>query len=101
TLPPAGFTIFAPFLSGTESLTYIMTKNAFLDAARKYEQTMVKFLRDMIAIPSESAEEGPVIDRIKKEMESTGAFDRVWTDGLGTLLGPGGKTGKDKQLHTH
>ena len=30
----------------------------------------IQLLRDMIAIPSESAEEGPVIARIKKEMES-------------------------------
>src|ERR1044071_6931273 len=74
TLPPAGSAILARFLSGSEGLTYIMTKNAFLDAARKYEKPMVKFLREMIAIPSESAEEGPVIERIKKEMESTGAF---------------------------
>ena len=46
-----------------------MTKNAFLDAARKYEKPMVKFLREMIAIPSESAEEGPVIDRIKTAVD--------------------------------
>src|SRR6476660_4041141 len=75
-----------------------MTKNAFLDAARKDEKPMVKFLREMIAIPSESAEEGPVIARIKKEMESTGAFDKIWTDGLGNLLGQVGKPGRGKKL---
>src|SRR3990172_8073067 len=73
-------------------------KNPYLEAARKYEKPMVRFLRDMVAIPSESAEEGPVIDRIKKEMEAVGAFDRVWTDGLGNLLGQVGKPGRGKKL---
>jgi putative selenium metabolism hydrolase len=72
--------------------------NAYLDAAKKYEKAMVRFLRDMVAIPSESAEEGPVIARIKKEMESTGAFDKIWVDGLGNLLGQVGKPGKGKKL---
>jgi putative selenium metabolism hydrolase len=72
--------------------------NAYLDAAKKYEKSMVRFLRDMVAIPSESAEEGPVIARIKKEMESTGAFDKIWVDGLGNLLGQVGKPGKGKKL---
>ena len=53
-----------------------MTKNAFLEAARKYEKPMVKFLREMIAIPSESAEEGPVIERIKKELNLTPAQEK-------------------------
>src|SRR6185295_4412464 len=75
-----------------------MRKNPYLDAARKDEKPMVRFLRDMIAIPSESAEEGPVIERIKKEMESPGAFDKIWTDGLGNLLGQVGKPGKGKKL---
>ena len=44
-----------------------MSKNSFLEAARKYEKPMVRFLRDLVAIPSESAEEGPVIERIRKE----------------------------------
>src|SRR3954465_2742849 len=75
-----------------------MSKTAYLDAARKYEKPMVRFLRDMIAIPSESAEEGRVIERIRQEMESTGAFDKIWTDGLGNLLGQAGKPGKGKKL---
>lgn len=73
-------------------------RNLYLDAARKYEKPMVRFLRDMVAIPSESAEEGPVIARIRKEMEAVGAFDRVWTDGLGNLLGQVGKPGRGKKL---
>ncbi len=59
---------------------------------------MVRFLRDLIAIPSESAEEGEVIARIRREMEATGAFDRIWTDKMGNLLGMVGRPGKGKML---
>lgn len=75
-----------------------MPRNQFLDAARKYEKPMVRFLREMVAIPSESAEEGPVIARIRREMDAVGAFDRIWTDGLGNLLGQIGKPGRGKKL---
>lgn len=47
---------------------------------------MIAFLRDMIRIPSESGQEGPVIARIREEMEKTGAFDEIRTDGLGNLI---------------
>ena len=73
-------------------------KQRYRTAAQKYEKKMVRFLRDLIAIPSESAEEGPVIARIRQEMESTGAFDRIWTDKLGNLLGQVGKPGRGKKL---
>jgi putative selenium metabolism hydrolase len=72
--------------------------NQFLNAAQKHEKPMVHFLREMVAIPSESAEEGPVIARIRKEMEAVGAFDKIWTDGLGNLLGQIGKPGRGKKL---
>ncbi len=54
--------------------------------ARKYQDNMIKFLRDMIAIPSESAQEQQVIARIKQEMETAG-FDEIKIDGLGNILG--------------
>jgi putative selenium metabolism hydrolase len=72
--------------------------NAYLAAARKYERPMVRFLRDLVAIPSESAEEGAVIARIREEMEKVSAFDRIWTDGLGNLLAQVGKPGRGKKL---
>jgi putative selenium metabolism hydrolase len=75
-----------------------MKNSPYLKAAQKYEKQMVKFLRELIAIPSESAEEGPVIARIRQEMESTGAFDKIWTDKLGNLLGQVGTPGKGKKL---
>jgi putative selenium metabolism hydrolase len=58
----------------------------YLVRAGTYEKRMVRFLRELVAIPSESAEEGRVIARIRAELEKTGAFDRIWTDPMGNLL---------------
>lgn len=68
---------------------------AIVARAKHYEKQMVTFLRDLVAIPSESAEEGPVIARIKKEMLATRAFDKVWTDPMGNLFG---KLGRGKKI---
>ncbi len=57
-----------------------------LELAKKYEPEMTKFLRDMIAIPSESCQEEKVILRIKQEMEKVG-FDKVEIDPMGNILG--------------
>jgi putative selenium metabolism hydrolase len=57
------------------------------ELAQAERNQMVTFLRDMIRIPSESAEEKGVIERIKQEMEASGAFDKIEVDGLGNLLG--------------
>lgn len=54
--------------------------------AKKYEKDMTKFLRDMIAIPSESCDEKKVVLRIKEEMEKVG-FDSVEIDPMGNVLG--------------
>ncbi len=55
-------------------------------AAGEYEASMVKFLRDLIAIPGESAGEEKVVQRIKQEMEAVG-FDKVEIDKQGNILG--------------
>jgi putative selenium metabolism hydrolase len=57
-----------------------------LELAKKYEPDISKFLRDMIAIPSESCQEEKVILRIKEEMEKVG-FDKVEIDPMGNILG--------------
>lgn len=57
-----------------------------LEKAKSYEKDMTKFLRDMIAIPSESCGEEKVILRIKEEMEKVG-FDKVVIDPMGNILG--------------
>jgi len=55
-------------------------------AAEGYEAVMTKFLRDLIAIPGESAGEEKVVQRIRREMEAVG-FDRVEIDKMGNILG--------------
>jgi putative selenium metabolism hydrolase len=54
--------------------------------AERYTNDMVRFLRDLIAIPSKSGEEKGVVDRIADEMRQSG-FDEVRVDGLGNVLG--------------
>lgn len=55
-------------------------------AAADYLPQMSRFLRDLIAIPGESAEEADVIARIQQEMEALD-FDRVEVDPMGNILG--------------
>ena len=69
-----------------------------LSAAQRYEGKMVRLLRDIVAIPSESAQEGKVIERIRQEMEAVKAFDSIWTDPMGNLFGQVGQRGKGKKL---
>jgi len=57
-----------------------------LKRADEYKPAISKFLRDIIAIPSESRQEAKVIQRIKDEMETVG-FDRVDIDPMGNILG--------------
>ena len=57
-----------------------------LSLAEKYQPDMTRFLRDMIAIPSESCNEEKVIQRIKEEMEKVG-FDRIDIDPMGNIFG--------------
>ena len=57
-----------------------------VEKAQLYEAEMTRFLRDMIAIPSESCDEKRVVHRIKEEMERVG-FDKVEIDPMGNVLG--------------
>ena len=57
-----------------------------VEKAHLYEAEMTRFLRDMIAIPSESCDEKRVVHRIKEEMERVG-FDKVEIDPMGNVLG--------------
>jgi len=68
--------------------------------AEFYKADMSKFLRDMIAIPSESCNEKKVILRIKKEMELVG-FDKVEIDPMGNILGYMGKGDKLIAMDAH
>jgi acetylornithine deacetylase/succinyl-diaminopimelate desuccinylase-like protein len=61
---------------------------------KSYEKDIVKFSRDLIAIPGFSGTEGPVCKRIAKEMKKVG-FDKVWFDKMGNVIGQIGR-GKTK-----
>ena len=56
-----------------------------VNAAEGYREDMVKFLRDLVKIPGESAEEGNKIARAKAEMEKLG-FDKIDIDPQGIYL---------------
>lgn len=73
---------------------------AIKKAAEAYGPAMTKFLRDMIAIPSESCEEKDVIYRIKKEMEKL-KYDKVEIDKLGNVIGWMGKGDKIIAIDSH
>jgi putative selenium metabolism hydrolase len=68
------------------------TPGSILAAAQKNERSVVKFLRDLIAIKSVSSREEEVISRVREEME-TCAFDEITIDPMGNILGRIG-TGK-------
>ncbi|PIE77231.1 MAG: YgeY family selenium metabolism-linked hydrolase [Clostridiales bacterium] len=55
-------------------------------AAQGYAENMNKFLRDLVAIPGESAEEKEVVLRIAEEMKSLN-FDEVIIDPQGNVIG--------------
>ena len=59
--------------------------SAALAEARSHEDAIVRFLREMIAIPSESLNEGERCERIRQEYVALG-FDDVRFDQLGNVL---------------
>ena len=63
-----------------------MDFEAIKKAAEGYKPAMSRFLRDMIAIPSESCEEEGVVKRIAEELEALG-YDKVEIDKLGNVIG--------------
>ena len=67
-------------------MTDILQRERLAARAQAHEGEMVRFLRDLIAIPAESGQEGPVIARIRLEMTKAG-FDEVEVDGMGNILG--------------
>lgn len=56
------------------------------EKGKAYKPEISRFLRDVIAIPSESRQEKEVVQRIRQEMENVG-FDRVEIDPMGNILG--------------
>jgi putative selenium metabolism hydrolase len=81
--------------------TEIIPREQLAKLAQSYESEMVAFLRDMIAIPGESCHEGPIVARIRQEMEKVG-FDEIRVDPMGNILGRigSGKTVIAMDAHT-
>lgn len=57
-----------------------------LKRAKALESDIVKFLCNLVSIPSLSGKEGEIIPRIEQEMKNLG-YEEVRVDGLGNLLG--------------
>ena len=77
-----------------------MDFEAIKKAAHGYQADMTRFLRDMIAIPSESCEEKGVANRIAEEMKKLG-YDKVEFDKLGNVIGWMGTGDKIIALDSH
>ncbi|MGD9253917.1 MAG: M20/M25/M40 family metallo-hydrolase, partial [Holophagae bacterium] len=60
--------------------------NETVAAAKASSDEMVRFLRDMIAIPAESCREQKRCERVLQEYRALG-FDEAFLDGLGTVVG--------------
>lgn len=77
-----------------------MDFDAIKKAAEGYKADMSRFLRDMIAIPSESCEEEGVVKRIAEELRTLG-YDKVEIDGLGNVIGWLGEGEKIIAIDSH
>jgi putative selenium metabolism hydrolase len=69
-----------------EACMTVVNPERILQQAERYCDDMIAFLRDMIAIPSESCHEKEVVLRIKSEMQRVG-FDEIRIDDMGNILG--------------
>lgn len=67
-----------------------LDRNNVLDTVKHYEKDMIRFLRDLIKIPGESAKEERVAKRIEREMKELN-FDDVYIDEMGNIHGVIGK----------
>ena len=69
-------------------------REEIISLSNSYKGDMVRFLRDMIRIPSVSCREEKVIERIKKEMEKV-SFDEITIDKMGNIIG---RIGNGKEI---
>jgi putative selenium metabolism hydrolase len=63
-----------------------LLEQEILHRAEGHRAEVAQFLRDLIAIPSFSCQEGPVVERILAEMRQVG-FDEVHRDTVGNAVG--------------
>lgn len=74
--------------------------NKIAAKSKGYENDMIKFMRELIAIPGESCKEKETVMRIKEEMEKTG-FDEVKIDKMGNIIGRIGNGKKIIAMDAH
>jgi len=74
--------------------------NRILAQARSHERGLVRFLRELIAIKSLSAQEGDVIRRVEAEMRACG-YDEIRIDPMGNILGRIGSGRRVLALDAH
>ncbi len=60
--------------------------NQILRKSEEYRDDMVRFLKDIVSIPSYSCQEKEVVERIVQEMQKLG-FDEAYSDKLGNAVG--------------
>ena len=60
-----------------------------LEAAKGREADIVRFLREMIAIPAERRREGERCERVRREYQELG-FEEVFFDSLGSVVARAG-----------
>ncbi len=75
----------------------MVTTKEIIKQAQKNEKELIRFLREIIAIPSLSGKEEKVARRVAQEMKGAG-FDEVLIDELGSVIGRIGK-GRIKILY--
>ena len=68
--------------------------------AKEVEPTLIRFLRDIVAIPSLSGQEERVVHRIEREMKKL-EFDEVRIDPMGNLIGRVGSGPRSIALDGH
>src|SRR3989338_404995 len=77
-----------------------VSRQVFLERAEHYRDDMVRFLRDLIRIPSESAQEEKVVRRSQQEMEKL-QYDEVVIDGFGNIRGRVGSGRRKFAIDAH
>lgn len=81
-------------------MTKSVDRKALLAAAGSRKKDVVKFLRDIVALPSPSLGEEKVAKRILREMKRL-RYDECWIDKLGNVIGRIGKGKTHLLLDAH
>lgn len=71
-----------------------------MQLAEKYKPDITEFLVDIASIKSLSCGEKAVVERISREMKKAD-FDKMWTDGLGSVIGQIGNGKKKIAFDAH